>query len=87
MAFAAPAAALPIAAGLRSGDLALTGAAAAIALIGLAATLALATTIRRHALSRNPRTTFQRRHAEPGEIMAMFREIVGPDVPTFPKSD
>jgi predicted Rdx family selenoprotein len=31
--------------------------------------------------------TVQGRHAEPGEIMAMFREIVGPDVPTFPKSD
>ena len=31
--------------------------------------------------------TVQRRHAEPGEVMAMFREIVGPDVPTFPKSD
>jgi predicted Rdx family selenoprotein len=31
--------------------------------------------------------TIQRRHAEPGEIMGMFREIIGPDVPTFPKSD
>ncbi len=31
--------------------------------------------------------TIQRRHAEPGEVMAMFREIVGSDVPTYPKSD
>jgi len=31
--------------------------------------------------------TIQRRHAEPGEVMAMFREIVGRDVPVFPKSD
>ena len=31
--------------------------------------------------------TIQRRHAEPGEIMAMFREIVGPEVPTYPKSE
>lgn len=31
--------------------------------------------------------TIQRRHAEHGEILAMFREIVGPDVPTYPKSD
>ena len=31
--------------------------------------------------------TIQRRHAEPGEVMAMFRKIVGPEVPTFPKSD
>jgi len=29
--------------------------------------------------------TIQRRHAEPGEVLAMFREIVGPDVPVFPK--
>lgn len=31
--------------------------------------------------------SIQRRHAEPGEILAMFRNIVGPDVPTYPKSD
>jgi selenoprotein W-related protein len=31
--------------------------------------------------------TVQRRHAEPGEIMGMFRELVGPDVPTYPKSE
>ena len=31
--------------------------------------------------------TIQRRHAEPGEIMAKFRDIVGQDVPVFPKSD
>ena len=31
--------------------------------------------------------TVQRRHAEPGEVMAKFREIVGPDVATFPKSE
>lgn len=29
--------------------------------------------------------TIQRRHAEPGEVLAMFREIVGPDVPTYPQ--
>jgi predicted Rdx family selenoprotein len=29
--------------------------------------------------------TLQRRHAEPGEVLAMFREIVGHDVPVFPK--
>lgn len=27
--------------------------------------------------------TIQRRHAEPGEILEMFREIVGPDVPVY----
>lgn len=27
--------------------------------------------------------TIQRRHAEPGEILGMFREIVGPDVPIY----
>ena len=26
------------------------------------------------------------RHAEPGEILALFQEIVGPDVPTYPQS-
>jgi selenoprotein W-related protein len=31
--------------------------------------------------------TIQRRHAEPGEIMGMFRKIVGPDVPVYPKPD
>ena len=30
--------------------------------------------------------TMQKRHAEPGEILEMFREIVGPDVPTYPQS-
>jgi predicted Rdx family selenoprotein len=30
--------------------------------------------------------TMQMRHAEPGEILAMFSEIVGPDVPTYPQS-
>jgi len=30
--------------------------------------------------------TIQRRHAEPGEILEMFREIIGPDVPTYPQS-
>jgi hypothetical protein len=27
--------------------------------------------------------SIQRRHAEPGEILEIFREIVGPDVPVF----
>jgi selT/selW/selH-like putative selenoprotein len=27
--------------------------------------------------------SMQRRHAEPGEILGMFKEIVGPDVPIF----
>jgi predicted Rdx family selenoprotein len=27
--------------------------------------------------------TIQRRHAEPGEILELFREIVGPDVPIY----
>jgi len=31
--------------------------------------------------------TVERRHAEPGEVFARFREIVGPDVPTFPKPE
>jgi len=30
--------------------------------------------------------TMQKRHAEPGEILALFREIVGPDVPTYPQT-
>lgn len=29
--------------------------------------------------------TMQKRHAEPGEVLALFREVVGPDVPTYPK--
>lgn len=29
--------------------------------------------------------TIQRRHAEPGEVLRLFREHVGPDVPTFPQ--
>ena len=24
------------------------------------------------------------RHAEPGEVLEIFRELVGPDVPTYP---
>ena len=31
--------------------------------------------------------TIQKRHAEPGEILEMFRNVVGPDVPTYPNSD
>ncbi|MFZ0545887.1 MAG: Rdx family protein [Candidatus Promineifilaceae bacterium] len=27
--------------------------------------------------------TIQRRHAEPGEILEMFRQIIGPDVPVY----
>lgn len=27
------------------------------------------------------------RHAEPGEILSLFRDIVGPDVPVYPQSD
>jgi predicted Rdx family selenoprotein len=30
--------------------------------------------------------TMQKRHAEPGEILGMFRAIVGPDVPTYPQN-
>ena len=30
--------------------------------------------------------SMQRRHAQPGEIVELFREIVGPDVPTYPDS-
>ena len=26
------------------------------------------------------------RHAEPGEVLALFRDHVGPDVPTYPNS-
>lgn len=27
--------------------------------------------------------SMQRRHAEPGEILELFREVVGPDVPVY----
>ena len=27
--------------------------------------------------------TMQRRHAEPGEVLRLFEEIVGPDVPKY----
>jgi len=30
--------------------------------------------------------TMQKRHAEPGEILQLFREIVGPKVQVYPKS-
>lgn len=30
--------------------------------------------------------TIHKRHAEPGEILALFRAIVGPDVPVYPQS-
>jgi len=26
------------------------------------------------------------RHAEPGEVLALFKEHVGPDVPTYPQN-
>ena len=26
------------------------------------------------------------RHAEPGEILDLFKELVGPDVPTYPQT-
>ena len=29
--------------------------------------------------------TMQKRHAEPGEILALFKEIAGPDVPIYPQ--
>lgn len=29
--------------------------------------------------------TMQGRHAEPGEILELFRDLVGPDVPTYPQ--
>lgn len=29
--------------------------------------------------------TMQKRHAQPGEILEIFREIVGPDVPIYPQ--
>lgn len=31
--------------------------------------------------------TMQRRHAQPGEILEMFRDIVGPDVPVYPRNN
>lgn len=31
--------------------------------------------------------SMQRRHAQPGEILDIFREIVGPDVPTYPRKE
>jgi selenoprotein W-related protein len=27
------------------------------------------------------------RHAEPGEVLRLFRNLVGPDVPTYPQSE
>jgi hypothetical protein len=30
--------------------------------------------------------TIQKRHAEPGEVLSIFSELVGADVPTFPKT-
>ena len=30
--------------------------------------------------------TMQKRHAEPGEILAMFRKLVGPEVPIYPQT-
>ena len=30
--------------------------------------------------------TIQKRHAEPGEILELFQETVGPDVPVYPQS-
>ena len=29
--------------------------------------------------------TMQKRHAEPGEVLDLFRDIVGPDVPVYPQ--
>jgi selenoprotein W-related protein len=29
--------------------------------------------------------TMQKRHAEPGEILALFKEIIGPNVPIYPQ--
>jgi selT/selW/selH-like putative selenoprotein len=31
--------------------------------------------------------TMQRRHAQPGEILEIFRDIVGPDVPVYPRDE
>jgi len=30
--------------------------------------------------------TMQKRHAEPGEVLKLFQEIVGSDVPVYPQS-
>ena len=30
--------------------------------------------------------TMQGRHAEPGEVLQLFKEIIGPDVAVYPKS-
>jgi selenoprotein W-related protein len=27
------------------------------------------------------------RHAQPGEVLQLFKELVGPDVPTYPRSE
>ncbi|MCA9959298.1 MAG: Rdx family protein [Anaerolineales bacterium] len=29
--------------------------------------------------------TMQKRHANPGEVLQLFQEIVGPDVPIYPQ--
>jgi predicted Rdx family selenoprotein len=29
--------------------------------------------------------TMQKRHAESGEVLALFQEIVGPDIPVYPQ--
>ncbi len=29
--------------------------------------------------------TMQKRHAEPGEVLQLFKEIVGPNVPIYPQ--
>ncbi len=31
--------------------------------------------------------TIQGRHAQPGEILELFREIIGPDVPIYPRDE
>jgi predicted Rdx family selenoprotein len=30
--------------------------------------------------------TIQKRHAEPGEILALFQETIGPNIPIYPQS-
>jgi hypothetical protein len=30
--------------------------------------------------------TMQKRHADPGELLTLFQEIIGPDVPAYPQS-
>ncbi|MGH2536405.1 MAG: Rdx family protein [Candidatus Promineifilaceae bacterium] len=27
----------------------------------------------------------QKRHAQPGEVLGIFRDLIGPDVPTYPQ--